>query len=625
MSDVIRNCADEPEELIPVPLKILGSRKQLPPGGRIKLYDFRRPDKFSREQLRTMQILAETFGRLASTTLSAALRLPCELSVDLVDQMTYDEYLGPIEGCSTLAVVSMEPLKGQAVVHIDAAGSDALVERVFGSRLIPVAVVGEPGASERPRCAGGLTDIEAAQLERLLAAIAADLGQAWGFVPGGLEPALAAIETEARFCQIVPPTEMIVITACSLSVGPVKGRLTVVYPFLLLEPILHALSAKYWYERRGDEVNPRSLAAARRATLPAELVVDAGAPPVSLLRELRKGSVIELPDDDEGRAWLRLGGARVAELSGLRADGDSLSADFAGRPTDAGASKGAADPMAALAAELKAGLAAVSSGVSEAVSSMARRIDELKGGQEDLSDRVLFGQADSGGRSPGKPFSSLAGVPAEPFALFLSGERPQVCALVLSFLDDALAARLLSLLSEAVRPEVTRRIATMDWVTPQALSETERILGKKLSAIGRSGFEADGVKKVVGILNFSPRETERSVITALDAIDPELSESIKRSMFVFEDIIILDDESIAAVLERADEKDFVVAMKPMKDDERRRLLERLPAGSRERVGEAYDALGRVRMSDCDAAGFRVVEIVRSLEREGRIGIVRQGD
>ena len=91
MSDVIRNYTDEPEELIPAPLKILGSRKQLPPGGRIKLYDFRRPDKFSREQLRTMQNIAETFVRLASTGLSAALRLPCDLSLDLVDQMTYGE------------------------------------------------------------------------------------------------------------------------------------------------------------------------------------------------------------------------------------------------------------------------------------------------------------------------------------------------------------------------------------------------------------------------------------------------------------------------------------------------------------------------------------------------------
>ena len=618
MSDVIRNCTDEPEELIPVPVKVLGSRKQLPPGGRIKLYDFRRPDKFSREQLRTMQIIAETFSRLASTTLSAALRLPCELSVDLVDQMTYDEYMAPIEGHSTLAVVSMEPLKGQAVVHIDAAGTDALVERVFGSRLVPVAA--------KPLASGGVTDLEMAQLERVLSAAVKDLGEAWGFVPGGLRPALAAVETETRFCQVVPPSEMIVITACSLLVGPVKGRLTVVYPFLLLEPVLHTLSAKYWYERRGDEVNPGSRAAARRAAMPAELVLDAGAPPIGLLRSLRKGSVIELPDGDEGRAWLRLGGARVAELSGLRAGGDSVSADFAGRAADALVAKGEADPLAAIAGELVAGLEAVKTGVADAMAAMASRIDELRGGQEDLTDRVLFGQADAAGSRPGAaPFASLAGVPAEPFALFLSGERPQVCALVLSFVGDALAARLLSLLPEAVQPEVTRRVATMDWVTPQVLSETERILGKKLSAMEKSGFEAGGVKKVVGILNFSPRETERRVITALDGSDPELAESIKRNMFVFEDIIILDDESIAAVMERADEKDFVVAMKPMKDDERRRLLERLPAERRDRVRAAYEALGRARMSDCDAAGFRIVEIIKALEQEGRIGIVRQGD
>jgi flagellar motor switch protein FliG len=282
--------------------------------------------------------------------------------------------------------------------------------------------------------------------------------------------------------------------------------------------------------------------------------------------------------------------------------------------------------MARLAGELKAGLESVRDGVSEAMATMARRIDELKGGQDDLSDRVLFGQADAAGARPGAaPFASLAGVPAEPFALFLKNERPQVCALVLSFLDDALAARLLSRLPEAVQPEVTRRVATMDWVTPQVLSETERILGKKLSAMEKSGFEAGGVKKIVGILNFSPRETERRVITALDLSDPELAESIKRTMFVFEDIIILDDESIAAVLEQADEQDIVVAMKPLAAQERERLLSRFPADRRERIGKSLAALGRVRLAECDAAGFRVVELIRALEKEGRIGILRQGE
>ena len=444
MSEVIRNYADEPEELIPVPLKILGSRKQLPAGGRIKLYDFRRPDKFSKEQLRTMQNVTEVFTRLASTRLSAALRLPCELSLELVDQMTYCEFMDPLTGPSTIAVVSMEPLKGQALLHIDAAGTDAVIERLFGSRL---AAEAQPAGGAKPLASGGITDIEFAQVERILAAVIEELGEAWGFVPG-IKPALVQVETEARFCQIVPPNEMIVLTTCKLSIGAAKGALSVVYPFLVLEPIIHMLSAKYWYERKGDEINALSRAAARRASMPAEILRNAGAISIDALRALRKGSAIELLDGEESRVWLRLGGSPVAELSGIERVGSSIAAKIDGAAAvRAGAPGAGSDPMATLALELKAGLESVRTGVSEAMAAMARQIGELKGGQEDLSDRMLFGQADAASLGlSAKPFASLAGVPAEPFALFLSNERAQVCALVLSFLDDALGARLLSLL-----------------------------------------------------------------------------------------------------------------------------------------------------------------------------------
>lgn len=600
-----------------LPDRILGSRDGRVEGKRIQLYDFKRPDKFSREQIRTIQQLTETFNRLASSRLSMALRLPCELTLDLVDQMTYAEFMGPLASPAILASVSMEALKGQAVMHIDAAGADAMIERLFGAGL--------RAGSARPLEAGGISDIEFAQVERVLAALVQDLGEAWGFVPG-IKPALTRIETETRFCQVVPAPEMVVLSTSTLNIASVKGSLSLVYPFLILEPVLHLLSAKNFYWPGSDKENPASRGAARGATMPAELIIDAGALSIGTLRTLRKGSVIELPDDG-GQAWLRLGGARVAGLLDISSTDGELSAAFSDARIPARkAGVGESDPMAALAGELKAGLASIKESVSGAMATMSRHIDELKGGQEDLSDRVLFSQADTGGqRTPAQPFASLAGVPAEVFALFLSNERPQVCALILSFLDDALAARLLSLLPGAAQPEIMRRVATMDWVTPQVLVETERILAKKLSAIEKSAFEIGGLNKAIRILNFSPRDTERTVIMALDRSDPELAESIKRGMFVFEDIIILDDESIAAVLEEADEKDIVVAMKPMKDDERRRLLERFPADRRERMGVAFAALGRVRLSDCDAASFRVVEVIRRLEEEGRIGILRQGE
>ncbi|PKL09137.1 MAG: hypothetical protein CVV51_05260, partial [Spirochaetae bacterium HGW-Spirochaetae-7] len=285
------------EDVIPPPETILGSRDGKAAGRSIKLYDFRRPDKFSRDQLRTMQNIAESFSRLSATSLSAILRLPCSLSLETVDQMTFDEFMAPLASPCTLAVASMQPLKGQVVLHVDAAGSDAMMERVFGAT---------PTTVEKPLARGGLTDIEVSQLEKIFASTLETLGKAWSFVDG-LEPRLSQVETEPRFCQIVPPNEMIVLTSFNLDVGSVKARLDVVYPFLVLEPVIRMLSAKYWYELRNPVEPGPGHAMAWRADMPVEFVCDAGTMAIDTLRSLRKGSAIPVPRWDEGKAWLRLG------------------------------------------------------------------------------------------------------------------------------------------------------------------------------------------------------------------------------------------------------------------------------------------------------------------------------
>ncbi|TFG79711.1 MAG: hypothetical protein E4H20_11710, partial [Spirochaetales bacterium] len=513
-------------------LKGLGDR----PNHSIKLYDFRRPDKFPRDQLRTMQNIAESFARLATIRLSATLRLPCNLSLDHVDQMTYGEFMDPLASPAMLAVVSMEPLKGQVVLHVDAAGCDAMIERLFGAM---------PEATDKPLASGGLTDIEYSTIEKAVSALIVELGTAWNFVES-LKPRFMQVETEARFCQVVPPTEMIVLTSFALNVGTVKGRLDIVYPFLVLEPIIHMLSAKYWYQLAGSSPAKDTMTIAWRAALPAQVMCDVGAVPVDVLRSLRKGSVIPVAAYGEGKAWLRLGGARVANLSVLRRDGASMAAAIDGADAAGKADREAkaADPVGRLAEELRSGLASFKDGVSGAMAQMTHRIDELKGGQDDLSDRVLYGQADASEiQRSGRPFSSMAGAPADALALFLSSERPQLTALVLSFLDDATGARVLSLLPESMQPDVARRVATMDRTSQEVLSQVERVLDKKLSAIEKDRRDTGGLAKIVGMLNLVPRATEKLVIEALDASDPELAESIKRNMFVFEDMIILDDES----------------------------------------------------------------------------------
>ncbi len=616
--DAISNGAVGDDAIVPLPSNILGSRDGRVEGRRIKRYDFRRPDKFSREQLRTMQNIAESFSRLAATRLSAALRLPCELSLEAVDQLTYDEFMAPLPSPCALAIASMEPLRGQVVLHLDAAASDAMLERLFGAT---------PAANPRPLAIGGLTDIEVSQLERVVGSTLEALGSAWSFVDG-MQPRLEQVETEARFCQVVPPREMIVLTSFALGVGAVKGKLDIVYPFLVLEPIIGMLSAKYWYEDRAAAPSGPAATTAWRAPMPAELMLDAGALSLDALRSLRAGAIVPVPDLDRGRGWLRLGGARVAELvdvhlEGVRRTCATASAAFADAGAPAKGDEPSQDPVLRLSQELRGSMAAIKDSVSSAMATMSTRIDELKGGQDDLSDRVLFGQSDAQAARPSaRPFASLAGVPPEALALFLSGERPQVAALILSHVDDGIGARLLSLLPEAAQADIARRVASMGGVAPDVLADVERILGVKLSAIDRAGPQAGGIDKVIGMLTMAPREVEKRVITSLDGTDPRLAESIKRGMFVFEDIVLLDDESIRAVFEAADERDIIVAMKPVAEDLRERLFARFPEDRRERLRAAYAGLGRMRLAECDAAGFRVVEVIRRLEQEGRIVITQ---
>ena len=593
--------------------------------GQPKLYDFRRPDKFSKDQIRTMQNISEAYARLASADLSAGLRLPCELRLETVDQMTYSEFMDPLSCPCALAVIEVKPLRGNVIIHIDAAGSDGILERLFGTL---------PAHADRPLASGGLTDLEAASLEAALPALLKPFGESWAMVEN-LSPTLFALETEARFCQLVPPAEMIVLCSFSLSVGSVCAKLDIVYPFLVLEPIIGRLSAQYWYGQGPRKAQAVSTAMARRASLTAELISDAGAISVRELRGLRRGSVISVPAYNSGIAKLRLGSAHVACLRSLVKEGGRYSAVFCDAPegmhrqntqAEGGAEGQGGDPLLRMSREFREGLKGLGDTLSATLSGFSEELRELKHSQEDLADRALFGQADAQEQAAGaKPFSAVSGMQPEVLSMFLSNERPQLVALILSYFDDATASRTLSLLPETMQPAIAGRIATLERVSPLVLEVLDRVLAVKLRAIDRSAIQSGGLAKLVNILNLVPRATEKLVINSLDASAPELAEALKRSMFVFEDIIILDDESISAVLEKADERDILLATKLVEEGERERLFERLPADRRERLKAEFAALGRMRLKDCDEAGMRIVALIRALEEDGRIAILRDDE
>lgn len=199
-----------------------------------EVYDFRRPDKFSKDQLRTMQMLHETFARLFSSTLSAYLRAPVHVDLISVEQIPYDEYIRAITN-SLIGIFSMPPLSGQALLEMEFDVVISMIDRLLGG----------PGAVVK-RSQPALTDIERPLVENVADRALAALRTAWeGIV--SFTPVREGMETSAQFVQIVPPNDIVVSILFEIRVGETHGAMSLCIPYLLLKPILSKLSAQRWF------------------------------------------------------------------------------------------------------------------------------------------------------------------------------------------------------------------------------------------------------------------------------------------------------------------------------------------------------------------------------------------
>ena len=209
---------------------------------------------------------------------------------------------------------------------------------------------------------------------------------------------------------------------------------------------------------------------------------------------------------------------------------------------------------------------------------------------------------------------------------FIQGEHPQTIALILSYLEPPQAAMILSGLSAVLQAEVAKRIARMDRITPEVLREVERVLERKLSTVmGQDFTMAGGIDAVVGIINSADRATERNIMEYLEENDPELAEEIKKRLFVFEDIIRLDDRSLQRVLREVDMKELGLALKGATEELRAKFFKNMSKRAAEMLQEDMDYMGPVRVKDVEDAQQKVVNVVRGLEEKGEIIIATGGE
>ncbi len=197
-------------------------------------YDFRRPDKFSKDQMRTLQMLHEAFARMYASSLSAYLRASVSIELLSAEQVSHDEFVRSLSGMPLLAVFSLPPLSGQAILEADINLFFGMMDRLLGG----------PGQAQARR--GDLTDIEKSIASQILRRALHELKNAWEAVTP-LEPELDAVETSTQFVQIVPPNDTVVLLLFQLKIGDVLGTMTLCLPYVALKPIGSKLSAQRWF------------------------------------------------------------------------------------------------------------------------------------------------------------------------------------------------------------------------------------------------------------------------------------------------------------------------------------------------------------------------------------------
>lgn len=224
-----------------------------------------------------------------------------------------------------------------------------------------------------------------------------------------------------------------------------------------------------------------------------------------------------------------------------------------------------------------------------------------------------------------RPFDLVRRTDPKQLLSFIQGEHPQTIALIMTHLPPEKAATILSSLPHEKQADITRRIALMGRTSPDVLKEIEKILERKISSLAPTDYTSSGgIQSVVDILNRSDPGTLKVVMDALEMDDPELAEQVKRQMFVFEDIVMLDDRGIQLVLREVDSKDLALAIKGSNPEVGQKVMANMSSRASQMLKEDIEFMGPVRLRDVEEAQQRIVKIIRRLEESGAIVISRGG-
>ena len=224
-----------------------------------------------------------------------------------------------------------------------------------------------------------------------------------------------------------------------------------------------------------------------------------------------------------------------------------------------------------------------------------------------------------------RPFEFIRKTDPSQVLNFIQDEHPQTIAMILSYLSPTQSAMILGALTPEKQADVAKRIAMMDRTSPDVIKEVERVLERKLSSLLNQDYTiVGGVDAIVDILNTVDRGTEKHIMESLEIEQPELADEIRKKMFVFEDILLLDDRAIQRVLRDVDNNDLGIALKGANEEVQNVIFKNLSKRLSAMIKEDMEFMGPVRMKDVEEAQQKIVGIIRKLEDSAEIVISRGG-
>jgi flagellar motor switch protein FliM len=592
---------------------------------KVKTYNFRRPDKFAKDQIRTMQMMHETFSRLTTTSLSALLKALVSVHVKAVDQLTYEEFVRSIPNPTTIGIIDMNPIKAPAVLELDPSISFAMLDVISG------------GKGETDHIIRQHSEIELKILERIFVTMCGNIAKSWSNVLP-LKPGLIKFETNPQFAQVVPPNDMIILVCMEIRVQGTYGMLNFCIPYITIHPILHKLTAKYWYSPIGNRKGLSPEMDINNLNVNSEVYFETEKISLKNLNIIKKGTLIKLPEYGEGICHLDAGGNTLYRMKQKRDKKNKLLTPSVFeiikqkkylKEEIENFNEQIKDNIPAI----KAMLAEFESAIKEKINQLDKKINgisiaktEMSYLPENVEEKERYENPVIPSDIQNRPLEFIQHSDVEELARLLSAELPQVTAMILSCLESGIAGSILSSFDEKLQIDISERVANIRPFHAKVLEKVAEVLKAKLRLPDTSEIApSNGIYKISEILNASSRSAERNIIGALKKKNPEMAEDIQSSMFLFENILLFDNQSIKLILENIQIADLLTALKTADTSLQELFFRNIQDKDLAAFKEKFGKQERIRLSEVEAAQQRIIHVIREMEESGEIDIIRDGD